>query len=269
MVGNGGLGHATADGPPSSRRPAPRDINEAIEFYDQQFLPTGPRSLAGIAMRAFLLGVTLAASASSALYLLQKGHSIWRAPFFLATLSLFHFLEFWVTALSNTSDASVSSFLLTSNGPAYTIAHTVAFTECFLSHIIHPAPFLPAWVHRFLLALGLALVIIGQIVRTMAMNTAGRSFTHLVAHQKRATHTLITHGLYSTFRHPSYFGFFWWGIGTQLLCGNSISLVGFAIVLWYFFYKRIQGEEASLVKFFGHQYVIYKASTIVGIPFIS
>ncbi|RYF84537.1 MAG: hypothetical protein EOO03_14665, partial [Chitinophagaceae bacterium] len=36
-----------------------------------------------------------------------------------------------------------------------------------------------------------------------------------------------------------YFGFFWWGVGTQLLLGNTVCFVGYTGVLWYFFSRRI------------------------------
>jgi len=268
MVGNGGLGNPNYSNGQGSTYISNGGINDALERYDKQFIASGPRSLAGIAIRAFSLGISLAISSTLASYLAYQERPIWRAPFFVALLSLFHFLEFWITAHSNTSDASVSSFLLTSNGSAYTIAHSVALLECTLTHLLHPAPFLPTSAHYACLVLGLIFVGMGQVVRTMAMNTAGQSFSHLVAHQKRDTHTLITHGLYAYLRHPAYFGFFWWGIGTQLVCGNALSLVGFSIVLWYFFHKRIIGEEESLVKFFGKEYVEYKGRTSVGIPFI-
>ena len=67
-------------------------------------------------------------------------------------------------------------------------------------------------------------------------------------------------------RHPSYFGFFWWGIGTQLVCGNTLCLAGYAVVLWRFFSRRIEGEEGLLVRFFGDEYVRYRDRTWVGIP---
>jgi len=41
-------------------------------------------------------------------------------------------------------------------------------------------------------------------------------------------------------RHPSYTGFFYWGIGTQLLLMNPISLIGYAVVLFRFFKERIR-----------------------------
>jgi len=42
-------------------------------------------------------------------------------------------------------------------------------------------------------------------------------------------------------RHPSYAGFFAWALGTQILLGNPIGTVVFAVVLWRFFSQRIAG----------------------------
>lgn len=38
--------------------------------------------------------------------------------------------------------------------------------------------------------------------------------------EKNAGHVLVTHGVYSIFRHPSYVGWFYWSIGTQVSSGN-------------------------------------------------
>ena len=43
---------------------------------------------------------------------------------------------------------------------------------------------------------------------------------------------------HSWFRHPSYAGFYYWALGTQLVLQNPISFVGFSFVLWRFFYYR-------------------------------
>lgn len=48
------------------------------------------------------------------------------------------------------------------------------------------------------------------------MITAGTSFTHLISYDKRRDHRLVTRGVYSLFRHPSYVGWFWWSVGTQV-----------------------------------------------------
>ncbi|TVY32422.1 Protein-S-isoprenylcysteine O-methyltransferase [Lachnellula occidentalis] len=249
MINIGGLGHAQASnnstatdqGPPTSE-----EISSALRAYERAFLPHQPKSLSGISMRAFLLGLVLSLSSIISLYLAYNGHTIWRAPFFIASLCVFHFLEFYTTALTNTASARVSSFLLSSNGSAYTIAHTAAFVECILIHSFRPYSFLPASLHTILLTSGILLIILGQTIRAIAMVQAGGNFSHLVAHTKRSEHRLVTSGLYSVLRHPSYFGYFWWAIGTQLACGNAVCLVGYAGVLWVFFCEAGRGGGGAV-----------------------
>ncbi|KAF4634213.1 hypothetical protein G7Y89_g3885 [Cudoniella acicularis] len=272
LINHGGLGTGTQTPSLQTNTPSPSEITSeitsALNAYEKAFYPGQPKSLSGIAIRSFLLGTALAFTSILSLYLVYAGNPVWRAPFFLSTLSLFHFLEFYTTALANTSDAKISSFLLTSNGSAYTIAHTAAFTETLLSHYFLPASILPKPIHFILLLAGLGMIAVGQAVRATAMLQAGSNFSHIVAHTKKATHALVTTGMYSVLRHPSYFGFFWWGIGTQLVCGNAVCLAGYGYVLWRFFDRRISGEEELLVGFFGEEYVNYRARTPVGIPFI-
>ena len=87
---------------------------------------------------------------------------------------------------------------------------------------------------------GLAIVVAAQILRTTAMATAAANFTHAVAYQKTASHTLVTSGIYSWSRHPSYLAFFWWAVGTQIMLGNPFATAGFALVTWRFFKRRIE-----------------------------
>lgn len=82
----------------------------------------------------------------------------------------------------------------------------------------------------------------GQGIRTLAMAQAGTNFNHLVQSKKKQGHVLVTNGIYGWLRHPSYFGFFWWGLGTQLIMGNLVCLVGYAVVLWRFFSLRIKSK---------------------------
>ncbi|EGY14953.1 hypothetical protein VD0002_g7513 [Verticillium dahliae] len=235
-----------------------------------EYFPHRPKSLAGIALRAFLLGAALSVSALGAVVLPAP---YWRLPFFTAALSLFHFLEFWTTAAYNTPEADVKAFLLTANWPAYAIAHAVAVAECALTSLLLPPPHawapaaLPALPRTALLAAGFALVAVGQVVRTAAMITAGRSFNHTVQHRRAASHALVTSGVYAWFRHPSYFGFFWWAVGTQLVLGNVLSLAGYAFVLWKFFSGRIRHEEELLVRFFGREYEEYRRRVGTRMPF--
>jgi protein-S-isoprenylcysteine O-methyltransferase len=263
----------------SSRSRSWTTPNAPSRIIDPSNLPTGKRSLAGISLRAFLLGQLSSLSLlATILLLLQTTTTLWRAPFFLFSLSLFHFLEYYITARYNPSYATISAFLLSQNGAAYTIAHTSALAECLLSRLLlfsspssayFTTTSLPLGGPRGQIVLGLFLMLIGQTTRSLAMAQAGVSFTHRVQYQRREEHELVTHGVYSWLRHPSYFGFFWWGLGSQLVLGNVVCLVGYAVVLWKFFSDRIKSEEQLLVKFFGKQYVEYRAKTWVGIPGIS
>ncbi|CAO1603527.1 farnesyl cysteine-carboxyl methyltransferase [Xanthoria calcicola] len=241
------------------------------------------KSPSAISLRAFLLGTAFGVSLALTVVQLQPPlNPLWRAPCFLVILSTFHFLEFYITARYNPSAATLSAFLLAGNGYAYNVAHTLAFLECILRNYVAPRyyaewlllqpfnGFLPveggarvAW-----LTLGLTMLLGGQGIRTLAMAQAGTNFNHLVQSRKKEGHVLVTNGIYGWLRHPSYFGFFWWGLGTQLIMGNLVCLVGYAVVLWRFFSLRIQREEKFLVAFFGADYIRYRDETAVGIPMI-
>ncbi len=65
--------------------------------------------------------------------------------------------------------------------------------------------------------LGLLLVLGGEVLRKLAMLTATSNFNHYIQHVKEEGHELVTHGVYSYCRHPSYVGWFYWSIGTQVM----------------------------------------------------
>ncbi|KAL4978599.1 Isoprenylcysteine carboxyl methyltransferase family-domain-containing protein [Aspergillus desertorum] len=264
--------------PSQSQLPTPTATQTTTT--DALLYPSGSKSLSGISLRAFLLGTTLGLSTALTISLLNlstsntKPHYLWRLPFFLASLSLFHFLEYYITAAHNTRYADISAFLLSSNGWAYNIAHSSAAAECLLGFLFYPHESYFEFTAsmggvKIQVVLGLFLMILGQAVRTLAMAQAGTNFNHTVQVERKEGHTLVQHGVYSVLRHPSYFGFFWWGLGTQLVLGNVVCLVGYAVVLWKFFSSRIHREERFLIAFFGEEYVEYKKRSIVGIPGIA
>jgi protein-S-isoprenylcysteine O-methyltransferase len=121
---------------------------------------------------------------------------------------------------------------------------------------------------RWLFVVALGMVIAFQALRTIAMYTAASNFTHQIAEHKTESHELVTTGVYAYLRHPSYCGWFWWAIGTQLLLANPICVVGYAAAAWRFFDDRIRYEEETLREYFGENYVRYAAKTGAGIPFI-
>jgi protein-S-isoprenylcysteine O-methyltransferase len=228
--------------PPPNGRPYNPPPPTPERPLDPSILPNGSMSLSGISTRAFGLGLVLGLSCMTTIYCLTIQQTpLWRIPFFVSSLCLFHFLEFWVTAQYNTKYADVSSFLLTSNGAAYNIAHGSAMVECVVSHYLFgsSSSTILRTVSTTLLFFGILCMVIGQIVRTLAMATAGSNFNHIVQVRRREDHILVTGGIYSLLRHPSYFGFFWWGLGSQLVLQNVVCFVGYALVLWRFFSSRI------------------------------
>ena len=254
----------------------------SLTSFDPSFMVGGSKALSGISSRAFCLGITFGIMTVATIQLAYLQMSSWRATSFIATLSIFHFLEFYATARYNPSDAKLSSFLLASNGSAYNIAHTSALIEFWVRKWLESsdkpswprlAPTLPILLPTLSpalpLILGSTLVAVGQGVRTAAMVEAGKSFNHVVQSRKREDHVLVQSGVYRVLRHPSYFGFFWWGLGTQLVLGNRICFLAYAVILWKFFATRIAREEQFLVTFFGQSYVRYRERTPVLIPFIA
>lgn len=228
-----------------------------------------------MATRALALGIALTLGTTGTVtLLLLHPHPLWRLPFLLATLSTFHFLEFWTQARYNTRAATTTHFLLTANGASYTAAHALSALECLLAHTVLPLPWSRAswWgscvVGPLLAVVGVAVVVGGQVVRSVAMKQAGRSFNHYVQETKRAEHVLVTTGLYGTLRHPSYFGFYWWVIGIQLVLGNVVCLLLYVVVLYRYYANRIPYEEKFLVEFFGEEYVDYRKKVGTKIPFV-
>ena len=101
---------------------------------------------------------------------------------------------------------------------------------------------IPGWFSRVLVITGLVMILVGQIIRSTAMAQAGTNFNHTVQWRRKEDHELVTSGIYAWLRHPSYCGFFWWGLGTQVVLGNGVCFVAYAGVLWVFFEGRIRSE---------------------------
>lgn len=51
---------------------------------------------------------------------------------------------------------------------------------------------------------------------------------------------LSSHLMFSWFRHPSYAGFYYWALGTQLVLQNPLNFCLYLVLLWKFFYYRTQ-----------------------------
>jgi protein-S-isoprenylcysteine O-methyltransferase Ste14 len=111
--------------------------------------------------------------------------------------------------------------------------------------------------------LGVVLFAAGGAVRLWPVFVLGRRFSGLVAIQPG--HTLVTTGIYSVIRHPSYLGLlvsslgwglaFRSGVGVLLAMLNLVPVVG-----------RIRAEEVQLRSQFGAEYDAYRGRTSRLIP---
>lgn len=146
--------------------------------------------------------------------------------------------------------------------------YLLAMMFSVLEYLVEVVLFPELKEHWVISDLGLVLVVIGEIIRKLAILTAGQAFTHLIKVYHDEHHQLITHGIYSFVRHPGYCGFFIWSVGTQIMLCNPVSTVVFAIVVWNFFVKRIPYEEFFLRQFFGTQYEEYAQRVVSGVPFV-
>lgn len=181
--------------------------------------------------------------------------------FYLVLLSSFHFGEYFVTSLTNPSTLNLSSFLL-EQSIAYIVAISCSFVEYFLEAYLFPE----SKKFNLVALVGLVIAIAGEIIRKLAMFTAGKNFTHLIACERNPQHQLVTHGIYSYFRHPSYAGWSYWAVGTQLLLLNPICILLFAVLSYKFFKERISFEEELLIKFFGNEYDSYRNRVRLWMP---
>ncbi|XGW23839.1 hypothetical protein V3C99_005786 [Haemonchus contortus] len=204
----------------------------------------------------------LLCGSSVALYLYWRMTPVAMFCCYSFIFSIFHFSEFFFTAISNRRSLQPDSFLL-NHSTAYWIAALASWIEFFSE--VYFIPFLKV---QSISMLGVAACLCGEVIRKLAMLHAGNGFTHRLALSKRPDHRLVTTGIYGFLRHPGYTGWFMWSIGTQLILCNPLCLCGYAYVSWHFFNERIYDEERDLINFFGQQYINYRRDVWVGIPFV-
>jgi protein-S-isoprenylcysteine O-methyltransferase len=258
VINNLGDSDGAINSPPSQH---PLSTNSTFAKADGG-IPNTPLAVTAI---SFVLGTVFFAGVTIAIYgpILNYWWSTFQLGFFVAAWALFHWLEFGVTAGWNLEKCSVDSFLL-NNGLTYHAANGTALLEHVIT--LYFAPELKTYPYISLI--GIFVVVAGQALRSTAMVHASTNFSHSLEYRKRPSHTLVTSGVYRFFRHPSYAGFFYWALGTQLVLQNPISFIAFSILLWRFFYYRTRSEEAYLIRFFGNDYIQYRKRVGTKIPFV-
>ncbi|KAF9432064.1 hypothetical protein BGZ76_011307 [Entomortierella beljakovae] len=261
-------GHRANRGPPSyssqqqtqSQRAYSHLYPVSQESITDYRLFDGVNSPQNIAVYGFGLGALFGASVILSSMVETNTPQLW---IFLAALGVFHALEYIAIALFNPTKLKLDSFLL-NHSPEYTLATASGVSEFLIEYYFFPQFKSFGYINK----IGFILVIMGQVARTLAMFCAKSNFSHNVEYYREEHHVLVTNGIYSILRHPSYFGFYYWALGSQIMLMNPICMIGFAGALYYFFSERIQHEEQLLVRFFGQDYRDYRDRTRTGLPFI-
>ena len=111
--------------------------------------------------------------------------------------------------------------------------------------------------------IGVALFALGGVLRLWPVFVLGHRFSGLVAIQPG--HTLVTTGLYSVIRHPSYLGLMVNSLGWALAFRSGVGVLLTALTIPPLI-ARIRAEEALLHSQFGGEYDAYRARTSRLIP---
>ncbi|XP_068633531.1 protein-S-isoprenylcysteine O-methyltransferase [Battus philenor] len=212
-----------------------------------------------VSIRASGLGAAMAVG----LYLISCNDG-WKVfGLYLTALTFFHFSEFVAVALSNPKTVTIDSFIL-NHSVQYAVAAVTSWVEWAVEFYFFPGMKTYFWLS----SLGVLMCIGGEIIRKTAMFTAKTNFTHTVQFVKHPEHRLVTHGVYALCRHPSYVGWFYWSIGTQIILLNPVCVVFYTLASWMFFRERVYAEEMTLLAFFGPEYDQYQKKVGTGLPFI-
>lgn len=102
---------------------------------------------------------------------------------------------------------------------------------------------------------GLALFVVGLLLRWWSIWTLGRFFTVQVAIAN--DHRLIQEGPYRLLRHPSYTGSLLMFVGFALCIGNWATSIAMLVPVLAVFGWRIHVEEAVLAETFGDAWSEY------------
>lgn len=115
-------------------------------------------------------------------------------------------------------------------------------------------------------AIGMALFVIGLLVRIHSILTLRQYFTYSVA--KVENHKIIDTGLYKFIRHPGYLGQLIIFIGIAISISNWLSILLMMIPVTLGYLYRIKVEEKFMSDQLGEEYKKYQERTKKIIPIV-
>ena len=124
---------------------------------------------------------------------------------------------------------------------------------------------IPAWRFGLFIA-GIALMVLGIVLRAWSVIVLGRNFTVYV--QVRDEQPVVDTGPYRLLRHPSYTGLLLACLGIGLALGNWLALVVVVAVPTIAILVRIRVEEQALLAGIGEPYRRFMATRKRLIPWV-
>jgi len=181
----------------------------------------------------------------------------------LSSLCLYYITEYLFVCTFHYNTLSWNSFLI--NQSKYFIACLLfSFSEFFLEFFL----FGDYKILKVFIVIGSIGLIIGQSIRITTLFTAGKNFHHNIQHEFSPDHRLLTTGLYSFTRHPSYLGWYIWAMSSQVLMVNPVSFYVYWIACRLFLNVRVNYEEETLIKLFRNDYLEYMKKVPTRIPYV-
>jgi protein-S-isoprenylcysteine O-methyltransferase Ste14 len=158
---------------------------------------------------------------------------------------------------TDSKDSGSLRVILGGMGVAFFLAYPLAF--------IHAWRFPPgAQVPVF--ALGIAMIVLGSLLRRYCWRTLGQYFTGNV--RARADQPVIRAGPYRLVRHPSYTAGMMMNIGIGLALGSWLSFALLTVATIATYAYRVMVEERALLDTIGEPYRIYMKESKRYIPYI-
>ncbi len=117
---------------------------------------------------------------------------------------------------------------------------------------------------RIISLCGVVLIVIGLLIRWIAILSLKKYFTVDVSIQKN--HQLKTDGIYRYIRHPAYLGSLLSFLGLGLAFSNWLSTIVIFVPILAVFLLRVRVEEAVMMDFLGEEYQKYCKKTKRLIP---
>lgn len=94
-------------------------------------------------------------------------------------------------------------------------------------------------VERHFIYIGFIVSLSGLILRAVAEIKMEANFSHIIRHERTNSHQLVTTGVYSVFRHPSYTGWYYFLVGREILLQNPFGFLISSLLNWIVLQARI------------------------------